>query len=156
MFLTVCICEYTHNYIYCIIDLTQLGWHTLRFKLTLTWIRVHKKRHYIFPFSSKRLLEQGVLLLIAWRIRHFFVRYVALCVISIAKLNISNTGEERILCLKDLISYSSSFYCAYVLKNDNRNTTQNCHCLQHYFSAIRIFSKDTIIKCKPLQTSIVK
>ena len=29
-FLTACICEYTHNYIHCIIDLTQRGWHTLR------------------------------------------------------------------------------------------------------------------------------
>ena len=30
VFLTACICEYTHNYLHCIIDLTQRGWHTLR------------------------------------------------------------------------------------------------------------------------------
>ena len=30
VFLTARICEYTHNYIHCIIDLTQGGWHILR------------------------------------------------------------------------------------------------------------------------------
>ena len=35
MFLTACICEYTHNYWHCIIDLTQRGWHTLRLLLTI-------------------------------------------------------------------------------------------------------------------------
>jgi hypothetical protein len=35
-FLIACICEYTHNYIHCIIDLTQRGWHTLR--LYLKWL----------------------------------------------------------------------------------------------------------------------
>jgi hypothetical protein len=28
--MTACICDYTHNYIHCIIDLVQRGWHTLR------------------------------------------------------------------------------------------------------------------------------
>jgi hypothetical protein len=35
--LTVCICEYTHNFIHCIIDSTQRGWHTLRSLYLFLW-----------------------------------------------------------------------------------------------------------------------
>jgi hypothetical protein len=141
------ICMYVYIYMYV---------RFKKFQLTLTQITVHKKWHYSFPLSSKRLLEHRVLLPIAWRTRHFFVRYLALCLLSIAKLNISNIGEERILCLKSLISYFASLYWAYIFKDDNQNTTQNYHCIQHHFSAIRIFGKSTYIKCKPLQAYIIK
>jgi hypothetical protein len=42
VFLTACICENTHNYIHCITDLTQWGWHPLR-------ITVHIPYYYFAP-----------------------------------------------------------------------------------------------------------
>ena len=110
----------------------------------------------VFPFIEATFRKQSFF---AYRMKNspfFFVRYLALRLTSIIKFNSSNIGEERILWLKSLISYSASLYCAYILKHPNQNTTQNYHCIQHHFSAIRIFSNDTIIKCKPLQVYITK
>ena len=42
MFLAACIREYTHNYLHCIIDLTQQGCHTLRFNSHYTGDIVRK------------------------------------------------------------------------------------------------------------------
>lgn len=93
-----------------------------KFRQTLTRITVYKKRHYSFLLSSKRLLEHRVLLPMAWWTRHFFVRYLVLCVIAIAKLNSSILAKKEFYVLR-----SNFIICIFVLRLciENRHSKYN-------------------------------